>query len=130
MRDWDWQEPMDEFEQSLRSAMQRVDAPETLAASLAKAVEAEEHRHRAARARFKQNSGGWLHVLPKPRRWASGALAAALLLTAVAAGLWRRERAEQAARANQQFTAAVRVTDQALQETREQLQRAGFNLGR
>jgi hypothetical protein len=63
--------------------------------------------------------------------WVGGAIAAVLALGMFGAVLLhqRRERAEQAAVATQQFEAAVRVTDRALAQTREQLQRAGLNLG-
>ena len=40
----------------------------------------------------------------------------------------RHERAQQTALANQQFAMAMQVTDHALAQTREQLQRAGLNL--
>ncbi len=130
MREQDEREPMGEFEQALQKAMRRVNAPETLAAFLATAAEAEEHRQRSGSGWLRPNRGGVVYVPPKPRRWAVGALAAALLLAVLGTGAWRlqRERARQIALANQQFTAAVRVTDEALQQTREQLQRTGLNL--
>jgi len=62
--------------------------------------------------------------------WMGGAIAAVLVLGMVAAEQMhlRRERAEQA-KADQQFAVAMQVTDHALAQTREQLQRAGLKLG-
>jgi hypothetical protein len=63
--------------------------------------------------------------------WTGGAIAAALALGMFGAEQLhlRRERAEETARADQQFAVAVQVTDHALAQTREQLARAGLNLG-
>ena len=60
--------------------------------------------------------------------WMGGAIAAVLALGMFGAEQLhlRRERAEQTAAANQQFEAAMQVTDRALAQTREQLQRAGW----
>lgn len=64
------------------------------------------------------------------RPWFSGAIAAALLL-----GLFFTERVhvrherEQAAQAQSQFEAGIRITDRALEHTRQQLQRAGVGVG-
>jgi hypothetical protein len=60
-----------------------------------------------------------------------GALAAVLALGMYGSEVLhqRRERAEQAAKADQQFAVAMQVTDHALAQTREQLQRAGLKLG-
>ncbi len=124
----DEREAMDEFEQSLQRALQRVDAPETLAKSVAAAVEAEEELRRGGSGWFRPSRGGLVYVLRKPRRWAVGALAAALLLGTLGVREWRL-RQERVALADEQFTAAVRVTDHALQQTREQLRQAGVNLG-
>ena len=128
MRERDEREPMDEFEQTLQRAMQRVNAPETLAKFLATAVEAEEHRRRSGSGWFRPSRGGRVYALPRPRRWVAGALAAALLLAALGAREWRLHQ-QRVAVADEQFTAAVRVTDQALEQTREQLRQAGLNLG-
>jgi hypothetical protein len=61
--------------------------------------------------------------------WMGGAVAAVLVLGMVTAEQLhlRRERAEQA-KADQQFAVAMQVTDRALAQTREQLQRAGLKI--
>lgn len=66
----------------------------------------------------------------RPRPWFSGAIAAALLLGVFFAERVhvRRER-EQAAQAQSQFEAGIRITDRALEHTRQQLQRAGVGVG-
>jgi hypothetical protein len=77
-------------------------------------------------------------VVMRPRRglvrmqaWMGGAIAAVLALGMFGAEQLhlRRERAEEAAKADQQFAVAMQVTDHALEQTREQLQRAGLKLG-
>jgi len=73
-------------------------------------------------------------VVMRPRLraqvWVGGAIAAMLALGAfVGETVHVRHQREQAALATQQFEAAVRVTDQALDKTRVQLERAGLNFG-
>jgi hypothetical protein len=69
--------------------------------------------------------------LVRMQAWMGGAIAAVLALGMFGAEQLhqRRERAEEAAKADQQFAVAMQVTDHALETTREQLQRAGLNLG-
>jgi uncharacterized membrane protein len=109
---------MSEFEKKLTEAMRRVDAPWTLAESVMVAVKAEEQR----RKRLFPKAWSFAPV----RAWfapAGFALAAMLLFGVVA-----HERHEREAVATQQFEQATRITDQALQHTREQLAKAGVSL--
>lgn len=109
----------DGFELQLTEALRRVEAPEGFAArvmdraaalAVAKKVVVMQRRH-----------------VPM---WISGAIAAMLAVGAFVGETVRvRHQREQAALATQQFEAAVRVTDQALDKTRAQLERAGLKLG-
>lgn len=105
----------DAFEQALAKALQRVDAPEGFAGRVMERAFARTPK---------------MVVMPKPRAWVGGAIAAVLVLGAFGAEQVhvRRER-ERAALATRQFEAATRITDQALRQTREQLRQAGLNLG-
>ena len=108
------------FEAELTLAMQHVDAPAGFADRvLAKAAEAEPRRAK---------------ILMMPRRvqaWAGGAIAAVLL--AGAFGIQqqheRRQRAEEAARAQQQYEQALQITGETLDHVRMQLQQAGVPVG-
>jgi hypothetical protein len=123
MSDQEW---MNEFEQALTKAMRRVDAPETLAKSLMAAVKVEEKRIESRSVRLFPRA--WL--FPKPRVWfaPAGFALAALLLAGVFTGARVHEQHEREAAATQQFEAATRITDQALEHTREQLAKAGVSL--
>ena len=111
------EEPMSEFEQELTQAMRAVDPPEGFADRVMARVEA------PARGKV-------LTMPHMPRMWASGAVAAALLVGALVGEQTHlrheRERAEQAQR---QFDTAMRITDQTLEHVREQLQQAGVTVG-
>ena len=124
-----------EFELQLARAMRPVDAPEGFAARVvARAAGGD-----AAPPRSQKRDPG------HPECWYSRSgvgcgecrLGRAERLPAVLAlGMYgaevlhqRRERAAQAAKADQQFAVAMQVTDHALAQTREQLQRAGLKLG-
>ena len=64
------------------------------------------------------------------RAWVGGAIAAMLVLGVFGGEQVRaRHEREQAAVAQQQFEEGIRVTGQALAQTREQLERAGLRLG-
>ena len=123
-----------EFELQLARAMRRVDAPEGFAARV---MECAANSERADAAPAPGDAAPRVVVMRprfgslRVRTWAGGAIAAMLALGMFGAEQLHQqhERAQQAALANQQFEAAVRVTDQALAQTREQLQRAGLNLG-
>lgn len=108
-----------QFEQQLTHAMRAVDPPEGFAERvLARAQAAEQPRAR---------------VLAMPRRrplWASGAIAAALLVGVfIGEQTHLRHQREQAELARQQFEAGMRITDEALDHTREQLAQAGVRFG-
>jgi hypothetical protein len=99
---------------------------ETTAKFLALADEAERKRTHARGSRV------FAIQWPQPweRSWMAGALAAMLVLGAVGGEeLHQRHERAQAALATQQFEAGVRVTDQALEQTRAQLAQAGVRLG-
>jgi type VI protein secretion system component VasF len=113
------EESFTKFEQELAQAMRGVDPPEGFAERvLARAQASEQPRAR---------------VLAMPRRlplWTSGAIAAALLVGVFAGDqLHARHQREQAQLAQQQFEAGVRITDDALEHTREQLAQAGVRFG-
>ena len=113
----------DEFELQLMQALRRVDAPEGFAASVMEraATPAASGKVLVMRSRFASLSG---------RSWVGGAVAAMLVLGAAGGeALHQRHEREQVAQATQQFDAGVRVTDQALAQTRAQLARAGVRLG-
>jgi hypothetical protein len=113
------------FEAELTLAMQRVDAPAGFADRvLAKAAGPESQKAEALKGK----------VLMMPRRvraWVGGAVAAVLM--AGAFGIQqqheRRERAEEAARAQQQYEQALQITGEALDHVRAQLQQAGVPVG-
>jgi len=123
-------EPAGEFEQALTRALRRVEVKAELTQRfLAVAAEAEMKRVAAGGGpRLVQlSTGGRVLVLPKPKMWMGGAIAAVLVL-----GLFAGERVHQhreRERVNQQFEQAMRVTDHALDKTEEQLERAGLKLG-
>ena len=107
-----------EFELQLARAMRRVDAPEGFAerimersASPAETVVV-----------MRRHQGMW-----RMQAWMSGAVAAALALGVFGAEQIHQRREQ--AKADQQFAVAMQVTDHALAQTREQLQRAGLKLG-
>jgi hypothetical protein len=121
-------EEMDEFERALTRALRRVEVrAETAAKFLAIAAEAKDHQRRTGRRWYTPESGGRVFVMPKPRVWMGGAIAAMLALGVFGAEQVhvRHERVVQAALAQQQFETAARITDQALEHAREQLARAG-----
>lgn len=127
---------MQEFEQALSRAMQRVELrAETSAKFLALAEEAERSRAKA---------GGGLRLvrlsnaaklfamprLPQTRAWMGGAIAAVLAL-GVFFGTHIHEQHEQHERrmaAQLQFETAERITDETLARTRVQLEQRGINL--
>ena len=117
-----------EFDEVLASALKRVDAPEGFVARM---VELAGTDARVAAGH------GKTRILAFPRRpvWATGAIAAGLIVGALTVGQVH-ERREQAARveaqrmqAEKDFETASRIEDATLEHTREQLARAGVQLG-
>ena len=113
------EDPLTQFEQELTLAMRGVDPPEGFAERvMARAQTSEQPRAK---------------VIAMPRRlpsWTSGAIAAALLLGVFfGVQIHLRHQREQAQIAQQQFEDGIRITDQALERTRQQLQRAGVLVG-
>jgi len=126
-------EEFDAFEQELRKALERVDAPPTLRAFLETAIEAEEHRKRTSNLWFTPKRGGKLLVLPKPWRWmaspwAGGAVAALLVAGVFVTGAHVHEERVKQAQATQQFEQATQITDRALEHAREKMRKAGVDL--
>jgi glycogen debranching enzyme len=107
-----------EFELQLARAMRRVDAPEGFADRIMERSASPVETVIVMRPR----SGLW-----RMQAWAGGAIAAALVLGTFGAEQLHQRREQ--AKADQQFAVAMQVTDHALAQTREQLQRAGLNLG-
>jgi hypothetical protein len=114
---------MNEFEQALTRALRPVNPPERVARFLALAAEVEAERNLPRRERAHR----WAWFVPRPQRWAMGAVAA-LLAVGIFGGEKVHQRHQREALATQQFETATRITDQALEHTREQLQRAGVPL--
>ena len=108
-----------EFERNLTEALRLVDPPEGFAERvMARALASEQPRARV------------LAMRPSVRAWMSGAIAAALLAGVfVADEVHVRRQRERGELAQQQFEAGLRITDEALQHTREQLARAGVRFG-
>jgi hypothetical protein len=124
---------MQEFERALGRAMQRVEVrAETTAKLLALAEEAERKPVQAGGGlrliRF--SNGGRVFAMPRippARAWMGGAIAA-VLAVGVFAGAHIHTEHERKVQAERQFEAAERITDQALEQTREQLRSQGIYL--
>lgn len=107
-----------ELEQYLTQALRRVDPPDGFAERTLTRIQS-----------FAPVRAKVVMMPPRGRLWASGAIAAALL-----AGIFFSEQTyvrhqhEQAELAQQQFDAGIRITDKALEHTREQLERAGVRI--
>jgi len=114
-----------DFEERLRLAMRRVDAPETMAKFLQAAAEVQAERMLPR----KERKHKWAFYLARPQfaGWVTGAVAAVLAI-GVFAGEQAYRRHEQRVIATRQFETANRITDQALEQTRQQLARAGVSL--
>ena len=127
-----------EFEVQLARAMRRVEAPEGFAARVLDRAVGPDDVVATPSQVSEAAPGAPGVVVMRPRKglwrmqaWTGGAIAAVLALGMFGAEQLhlRKERAEETARADQQFAVAVQVTDHALAQTREQLARAGLNLG-
>ena len=108
-----------ELEKRLRRELGRVDAPPGFADRLMQRIEANDGW--GEKASPLRNAAGL-----RRRGWLSGVVAAA-----IAAGIFagvRMHEVRRAEMAEQQFDSAMRITGEALEKTREQLQRAGVQL--
>jgi type VI protein secretion system component VasF len=113
------EEPLTQFEEELKQGIRAVDPPEGFAERVVACAQASEQ----PRAKI----FAMRHRLPP---WTSGAIAAALLL-GVFLGVQThlRHQREQAQIAQQQFEDGIRITDEVLEHTRQQLQRGGIFVG-
>ena len=124
-----------EFELQLARAMARVDAPDGFASRVIASAESGGGSTQVSEARpgapgsvaagvtvMRRRTGLW-----RMQAWMGGAVAAALALGMYGAEQLHQRREQ--AKADQQFAVAMQVTDHALAQTREQLQRAGLKLG-
>jgi hypothetical protein len=127
-----------EFELALGRAMRRVEVrAETTAKLLALAEEAEKKHGRAGGGLRLINfsSGGFssggrvfaMPRIPRAKAWMGGAIAAVLAMGCFAGAHIHTEH-ERRVQAERQFEAAERITDQALEQTREQLRAQGIYL--
>jgi hypothetical protein len=107
-----------EFEQNLTQAFRPVEVPEGFADRV------------IARS---QSAPGLAKVIRMPlrtRAWASGAIAATLFAGVFFGGqAHERHQQRKAEQAQQQFDAAMRITDETLDHVRLQLQQAGVSVG-
>ena len=121
---------MTEFERALSRAMQRVEVrAETAKKFMALAEEAERKRvHAGGGIRLlKLSNGGRVFAMPRPRAWMGGAIAAVLAMGCFVGARIHTEH-ERKVQAERQFETAERITDQALERTREQLEQRGIRL--
>jgi hypothetical protein len=113
-------ESFEELERYLTQAMRRVDAPEGFADRVMKRAKA------AAPVR-----SNVLMMPSRTRAWATGAIAATLMVGVFAGNqVHERRQRERAEVAQKQFEAGMEITDRALEHTRDQLERAGVMVGR
>jgi len=116
---------MTDFEKQLSKALQRVDAPETLAKFLIAATEVKSE----SVLPWKQRKHKFAFYVPRMQMWMGGALAAVLVMGAFVGERVHREqeREFQTQQATQQFEQATQITDRALEHAREAMKRAGVN---
>jgi hypothetical protein len=109
----------DEFEEYLRQQLRPVEEPRGFAERV------------LARAESDVAVPAKVIVMPARRRaWTSGAVAAAVLLGGLLTQQVEvRHQRQQAEVAQQQFDAAIRITGEALDDTRKQLRDAGVEIG-
>ena len=109
-----------EFEQDLARSLRRVDAPAGLLDRILLAAEAGQPVAKPASARSR------ILMFPSHRSWIGGALAACLVMGVLGGERMHQER--QRAAAQQQFDTATQITNRALEQARQQVQRAGISL--
>jgi len=115
----------DHFELALTRAMRRVEAP----AGFAERVMAEAASRPAHDDETVMNGaprGVRVFVMPRPKVWLSGAIAAALVAGVfVAQDVHQRHEREVA---NRQFALSMQIEERAMEHTRQQLEKAGVPL--
>ena len=115
-----------EFESHLKTALQRVNAPESMMQFLMLAAEAEERR------RNKQPRLGRIFAFAQPQTWMrnaiGGALAAVLVVGTIFAGEHVHREHQRAAEAQREFDTATQIEDRALAHAREQMRKAGVSI--
>ena len=109
-----------EFEQDLAGALRRVDPPHGMLDRILTVAEAERTVAKPVPARSK------ILMFPRQRSWLGGALAACLVLGVFGGERLHEER--QRAAAQQQFDTATQITNRALEQARQQVERAGIPL--
>jgi hypothetical protein len=113
------------FEEQLAGALKRVDAPQSFGDSVMRAVAVEQPAAPGLLARF-------FTAFEMPT-WATGAVAAALIVGVLAAGqvherhVRSQVEAQQRAEADREFETADRITDRALDHARRQMARVGVS---
>ena len=124
-----------EFDEVLASALKRVDAPVGFAARVMERAGTETRVRESGPGAPRVVAGTRILAFPRRPVWATGAIAAGLIVGALTIGQVH-ERREQAAQveaqrmqADKDFETASRIEDATLEHTREQLARAGVQLG-
>ena len=130
-------EKMDELERELTEALRRVDAPEGFAERVMGRAFADPTHDGGTAMNGATGMAAEAKVVVMPRRqgslrmkaWVGGAVAAMLALGVFGAEQLhqQRERVERVEAANQEFATTVRITDEALQHARQQLEKAGVS---
>lgn len=112
-------EQFPELEQHLRLALRHVDPPADFTESiLARAASAPQPKAKIVR------------MPAHTRLWAGSALAASLVAGVLIAGqMHMRHERQKVETAQRQFNAAMQITNEALEQTREQLRQAGIQTG-
>jgi len=103
-----------EFDEELARMLPRVDAPQGFAAKVMAAAEAPKKAK--------------VIVFPRVPVWATGAIAAGVIVGALAVGDVHLKHEQQRAEAQRQFETATRITDRAIEHAREQIAKAGVSL--
>ena len=120
----------DEFDVELARMLRRVDAPEGFAAKVVDCAAADTRVRESGSGATGVVARGKLVVMPRVHAWMSGAIAAVLVMGClVVERVHVVRQQEQVAVTEQQFETAIRVTNRALDQTNEQLARAGLKLG-
>ena len=104
----------EEFDQELARMLPHVDAPLGFAAKVMAAAEAPKKAK--------------IIAFPQLRTWATGAIAAGVIVGALAVGDVHLKHEQQRAEAQRQFDAATQITDRVLARAREQVVKAGISL--